>query len=149
MKKTTAMFIGHRDIHEENETAIRDYIITLINSGITDFLCGGMGNFDWMCARMVYELKKEYKYIRCFLVIPYLTFNIKERIYFDDVIYPEGLEKYHFKSAIIARNKYMIENSSHAVCFVSYTFGGAIQTYKKAVKKGLIIKNFGSLSASL
>ena len=149
MKNSTAMFIGHRDCYGVNESAIRDYIITLINGGITDFLCGGMGNFDWMCAKMVYDLKKEYKYIRCFLVIPYLTFNIKERIYFDDVIYPEGLEKYHFKSAILARNKYMIENSSHAVCFVSYTFGGAIQTYKKAVKEGLIIKNFGSLPASL
>ena len=123
LKKSTAMFIGHNDCHGVNESALRDYIITLINNGIKDFLCGGMGNFDWKCARIVYEMKKEYKDIRCFLVIPYLTFNIQDRRYFDDVIYPEGLEKYHFKAAIPARNKYMVDNSSHAICYVSYTFG--------------------------
>ena len=107
-----------------------------------------MGSFDWMCARIVYKLKKQYPQVRSFLVIPYLTFNVLDREYFDDVIYPEGFEKYHFKAAIPARNKYMIENSAYAVCYVDHGWCGAAQTYAKAIKKGLVIKNFGSYTPS-
>ena len=148
MRDKTATFIGHKDCYGVQEEAVRSYIIELIESGVTEFLCGGMGSFDWMCARIVYKLKKQYPQVRSFLVIPYLTFNVLDREYFDDVIYPEGFEKYHFKAAIPALNKYMIENSAYAVCYVDHGWGGAAQTYAKAIKKGLVIKNFGSYTPS-
>lgn len=147
MKKgISATFIGHRDCYGINEDEVRSYIVELIDSGVTDFLCGGMGSFDWMCARIVYHLKKAYSHIRCYLVIPYLTFNILNKEYFDDILYPEGLEKCHFKAAIPMRNKYMIENASYAICYITHDWGGAAQTYKKAIKAGLFIKNFGDLA---
>ena len=133
MRDKTATFIGHKDCYGVQEEVVRSYIIELIESGVTEFLCGGMGSFDWMCARIVYKLKKQYPQVRSFLVIPYLTFNVLDREYFDDVIYPEGFEKYHFKAAIPARNKYMIENSAYAVCYVDHGWGGAAQTYAKAI----------------
>ena len=96
MRDKTATFIGHKDCYGVQEEVVRSYIIELIESGVTEFLCGGMGSFDWMCARIVYKLKKQYPQVRSFLVIPYLTFNVLDREYFDDLIYPEGFEKYHF-----------------------------------------------------
>lgn len=143
MGNKTATFIGHRDCYSVNEDEVRSYIVELISCGVTDYLCGGMGSFDWMCARIVNKLKKEYPQIRCFLVIPYLTFNVLNSEYFDDIIYPEGLENYHFKAAIPKRNEYMIEHSSHAICYITHDWGGAAQTYQKAVKQGLVLKNFG------
>ena len=142
-KEQTATFIGHKECYGVSSDQVREEIIKLIENGVTDFLSGGMGSFDWMCARIIFELKKAYPHIHNYLVIPYLTFNILEEKYFDSIIYPEGFEKYHFKSAIPARNKYLVDNSAYAICYVTHGWGGAAQTFEKAVKKGLTIINLG------
>lgn len=118
-KEQTATFIGHKECHLVRAENVKKEIEKLIASGVTDFLNGGMGGFDWMCARVVFDLKKSYPQIRSYHVIPYLTFNITERKYFDDIIYPEGFEKYHFKAAIPARNRYLVDNSAYALCYVT------------------------------
>ena len=142
-KEQTATFIGHKECYGVSSEKVREEIIKLIENGVTDFLSGGMGSFDWMCARIIFELKKAYPHIHNYLVIPYLTFNILEEKYFDSIIYPEGFEKYHFKSAIPARNKYLVDNSAYAICYVTHGWGGAAQTFEKAVKKGLTVINLG------
>lgn len=142
-KEQTATFIGHKECYGVSCEKVREEIIKLIENGVTDFLSGGMGSFDWMCARIVFELKKNYPHIHNYLVIPYLTFTILEEKYFDSIIYPEGFEKYHFKSAIPARNKYLVDNSAYAICYVTHGWGGAAQTFEKAVKKGLTVINLG------
>lgn len=144
-KETTATFIGHSECYGVDTETVKVEIIKLIEAGVDEFLCGGMGQFDWMCAHIVYNLKKQYPHIRSYLIIPYLTFTVSSREYFDDVVYLEGFEKYHFKAAIPARNKYLIENSSYALCYVTHTWGGAHQTYEKAVKKGLQTMNLGKM----
>ena len=111
-KEQTATFIGHKECLLVRAENVQKEIEKLIAAGVTDFLSGGMGGFDWMCARVVYELKQRYPQIRNFLVIPYLTINITEPEYFDDIIYPEGFEKYHFKAAIPARNRYLVDNAA-------------------------------------
>ena len=142
-KDRTATFIGHSECYGIDEGQVRREISKLIKNGVTDFISGGMGNFDWMCARIVFDLKKKYPQIRNYLVIPYLSFNIREPKYFDSVVYPEGFEKYHFKAAILARNRYLIDNSSYAICYVTHGWGGAAQTLERAKKKGLAIINLG------
>ena len=77
-------------------------------------------------------------------MIPYLTFAIFDKDIFDEIIYPEGFEKYHFKAAIPARNKYMVENSSIAICYVNHGWGGAAKTYERAIKKKLNVINLGT-----
>lgn len=94
-----------------------------------------------MAASAVYKLKETYPYIKNILVIPYLSFKIFEKNYFDEIIYPEGFEKYSYKAAIPERNKYMVNISDAAICFVSHSWGGAAKTYEYAVKKKLEINN--------
>lgn len=142
-RETTATFIGHKECYGVKSEDVRAEITKLIEAGVTDFMSGGMGSFDWMCARTVYELKKTYPQIHNYLVIPYLTFNISEEKYFDSIVYPEGFEKYHFKAAIPARNKYLVDNSAYALCYVTHSWGGAAQTYERAIKKGLTVINLG------
>lgn len=120
----------------------------LILSGYTRFLSGGMGRFDWLCARLVYQFKEYHPHIENILVIPYLTFAIREPKYFDVILYPEGFEKYHFKAAIPNRNRYLIEHSSTAICYVDHDWGGAAKTYEKAEKAGVQLINLGRLSRS-
>lgn len=57
-KDKTATFIGHKECYGVRAVEVQREIEKLIGSGVTDFLNGGMGGFDWMCARVVYELKK-------------------------------------------------------------------------------------------
>ena len=70
-KEQTATFIGHKECYGVSSEQVREEIIKLIENGVTDFLSGGMGSFDWMCARIVFELKKTYPHIHNYLVIPY------------------------------------------------------------------------------
>lgn len=142
-KGVSATFIGHNECFGLDSSQVRSEIIKLIEAGVTDFYSGGMGGFDRMCAHIVYELKKDYPQIHNYLVIPYLSFSIFEKEYFDSIIYPEEFEKYHFKAAIPARNKYLIDNAQYALCYITHGWGGAAQTYEKAKKKGLIVVNLG------
>ena len=141
--ETTATFIGHNECFEISKEKVKNAIQTLIKQGVTDFLCGGQGGFDRLCGRCVYELKKEYPHINNYLVIPYLSFHVFDKAIFDSIIYPDDFEKYHFKAAIPARNKYMVDNSSYAICYVTHSWGGAAKTYNQAVKKKLQIINLG------
>lgn len=75
----TVTFIGHSDCYSVKYQELENVIRCLIEDGATEFLSGGMGSFDWMAARAVYTLKKEYPHIQNNLVIPYLTFNIQEK----------------------------------------------------------------------
>lgn len=139
-----AVFIGHGECYGVSEKDVRNAIVSVINDGVTEFLSGGMGSFDWMCARQVDLLRSEYPTIKNHLVIPYLTFNPTTTKYFDEIIYPEGFEKYHFKAAIPARNRYMVDNAQYAICYINHTWGGAYKTYSRAEKKNLIIINLGN-----
>lgn len=145
----TVTFIGHSDCYSVKYQELENVIRRLIEDGATEFFSGGMGSFDWMAARAVYTLKKEYPHIQNNLVIPYLTFNIQEKKYFDNIIYPEDFEKYHFKAAIPARNRYMVDHAQIAVCYVTHDWGGAAKTYTRAIKKRLEVINLGVKSISL
>ena len=112
--ETTATFIGHNECFGLSAEKLKNTIRELIKKGVTDFLSGGQGGFDRLCGRCVYELKKEFPHINNYLVIPYLSFNVYDKELFDSIIYPDGFEKYNFKSAIPARNRYMVDNSGYA-----------------------------------
>ena len=113
---------------------------------VSERVHGCLGNFDWMCARLTYELKQKYPNIRCDLIIPYLTFRVLEPKYFDSIVYPEGFEKYHFKAAIVARNRYLVDQSAYALCYVTHNWGGAATTYAYACRKGLSAINLGKFN---
>ncbi len=135
----SVVFIGHNECWNINMDSLRNAIINLIEDGAVNFLSGGMGNFDWITARIVYELKDTYPNIKNILVIPYLTFKIRNKNIFDEILFPENFEKYHFKAAIIKRNRYMVDNSQCAVCYVKHSWGGAAKTYDYAKKCHLSI----------
>lgn len=141
MKEKTAVFIGHNDITGLNTKLLEQTIIDLIQKEITTFISGGMGGFDRTAAKMIYDLKKYYPQIKNYLIIPYLNFNIFDRSLFDEIIFPEKLEIIPHKAAIIVRNRYMIEISGTAICFVQYKVGGAAKSFDYAEKQGLNLIN--------
>lgn len=137
----TALFIGHSDCFGLSNKELRKVIITCIENGVSRFISGGQGSFDRIAAAEVFNLKSTYPHIKNILVIPYLSFNVFERRYFDEIVYPDNFEKYPFKVAIPERNKYMVNISDVAICFIHHGWGGAAKTYEYAIKKKLEIYN--------
>ncbi|MBQ6945125.1 MAG: DUF1273 family protein [Ruminococcus sp.] len=146
MKNKTVVFIGHNDCTGLETGKLKSEIIKSIENGAINFISGGMGEYDRICARLVYEIKIEYPNIKNLLVIPYLNFNIFEKRYFDEIIFPEELEYVPKKASIIKRNQYMVDKSSYAICYVNYSYGGAAKTFQYANKKNVEIINLGKLN---
>ena len=140
----TVVFIGHGRVYRLDDDKLKAVIKTAIDNGAELFLNGGMGDFDYICARIVKSLQKDYPHVKSELVIPYLTFKPRSMDCFDSSVYPDGFEKYHFKAAIGARNKWMVNQSQLAICYVDHDWGGAVETFRYAVKKNLEIINLGS-----
>lgn len=106
MKNKTATFIGHRDCFGISSDLVKSFIERLLEQGVTDFLNGGMGSFDWLCARAVYELKiSSHPEIRNYLVIPYLSFSIREKsiltIYFTPRDSKNTISNQRYQRAIV------------------------------------------------
>ena len=140
----TAVFIGHNECYGVSTQQVEQVIIDHIQKGVTVFMSGGQGGFDRLCAGCVHRLKKQYPDIINCLVIPYLTFTVFDKDIFDNIIYPDGFEKYHFKAAIPARNRYMVDNAAFAICYVTHGWGSAAKTYERAIKKKLNVINLGT-----
>lgn len=142
VREKTVTFIGHSICDSVDAEKLERDIETLIRRGFDRFLCGGMGAFDSKCAFLVRKLQGRYPHVRSCLVLPYLTFSYVREDY-DETMYPEGLERYHFKAAIFARNRYMVSHSRIAICYVNHSWGGAAKTYAYVKKQGLHIINLG------
>ena len=142
-KERTAVFIGHSNC-PLSAKAVIPYIEQVILNGVDTFLNGGQGSFDCVCARAVHQLKAKYPKIKIVLVIPYHNFRIPDETLFDYIINSNtsNSESYMgYKTAIPKRNRYMVENSSAAICYVNHISGGAYKTYQLAEKKKLRIIN--------
>ena len=140
-KKKTALFIGNRDCYQVKEADIEQAIITAIENGIKIFLNGGQGYFDKTCAVIVHRLKKRFPHIKNTLVIPYRDFKVFNDSLFDEIVYPfevHTFSYYTYKSGSPKRNRWAVDHSSVAICFV-YRSGGAEKTLEYAKKQNLKI----------
>ena len=57
-KEEAVNFIGHKECYCVRAENVRYEIENLIGFGVTDFLNGSIGGSDWMCARVIYDLKR-------------------------------------------------------------------------------------------
>lgn len=143
-KNKTALFIGHRDCHELSVADIVPFIEEATSYGVTDFLNGGQGLFDQLCAKAVNTLKKQYPYIKLHLIAPYSSLKVVDDSLYDNktLFAPEWyIEKIGYKRAIPQRNEWMIENASTAICYVKHPSTGSYKTMQKAQTKGLKVIN--------
>ena len=140
-KEKTALFIGNRDCCQVKEADIEQAIIEAIKDGIEIFLNGGQGYFDKTCAVVVHRIKKRYPHIKSILVIPYRGFKIFNDGLFDEILYPfeeHTFSYYTYKSGSPKRNRWTVDHSSVAICYVNRS-GGASKTLDYAKRQNLII----------
>lgn len=67
------VFFGHKDADSSISPRLREAIIKLIlEQGITNFLVGNNGKFDYIVYKALKDIKQEYPYITYSVVLAYL-----------------------------------------------------------------------------
>ncbi len=132
-------FIGHGkiDITADLQEKIKNTITENIFPATT-FYCGGYGNFDNACAKIVHQLKAIYPHIQSYYVTPYIDapqLEVAKTVgWYDGIIYPP-LENIPLRLAIVKRNEYMIDKADLIISFVTHSWGGAATALAYATKK--------------
>ena len=144
MQGKVCCFFGHRDAPD-----------TLVDDLYTTFLVGGHGNFDFLAAQTVRQLRMVYPHIRLVLVAAYASALCSPRVReggFDEAFVPDTLAKVPFKAAIVCRNRWMAEQTDFVIAYVIRAEGGAYTAVEHARKKGKKsacyskIKRYGTFS---
>lgn len=133
-------FFGHRDYPYENfEGQIRDSLIDLIeNYEVKEFYCGARGDFDWLCAKIVYKLKAQYPFIKCICVWSYMPQKNERHPYFDGSVYLLE-KKVPSLYAISETNRRLVDKVEYIISGVMHTWGGAWAAVERGIKKGKTI----------
>lgn len=136
MKKACCGF-GHRNVFENISDKLDQAIESAIQQGCEIFYTGAMGDFDSLFSSAVRRAKKTYPHIKLICVKPYFTNDINtNRDYYtalyDDIIIPDELAGIHYKAAIKARNRWMIDNSDIVIIHTIRNYGGAYEALKYA-----------------
>ena len=153
MKTRTVCFTGHRKIPPKRMTSLarrlKTEIIELIDKGYLFFETGGALGFDTLAAQTVLDLKVDYPQIKLILVLPCLsqadswdsedkdTYEyIKDNA--DKVIYTS---REYTRGCMHKRNRYLVDNSSACICYLTEKTGGTAYTVEYANSKGLFVIN--------
>lgn len=154
LKAKRCFFAGHSRISEKESVMkrLREVATELIEKeNVTEFWVGNRGDFDLSSASVIRELKELYPHINLELIIPYLTQEIitnKVRYNgrYDSIFLADIPETTPRRFRILKANQYMADNSNFLICYINYTFGGAVKTAEYAKrKKHIKVINLGEL----
>ena len=133
-------FFGHRDapdaLADDLYTAAQEMVLL---EGVTTFLVGGHGNFDFLAAQTVRRLRMVYPHIRLVLVAAYASALRSPRVKeggFDDAFVPDTLAKVPYKAAIVCRTRWMAQQPDFVNAFVIRSECGSYTAVEYARKKG-------------
>ncbi len=109
-------------------------------------MTGGHGEYDRIFGMAVRKAKLSYPQISLELIRPYYSndWNAHKEYYtalYDSIVVPDGLDGLHYKTAITARNKWMVDRADVIIGYVNRDFGGAYTAMRYAKGKPIEIIN--------
>lgn len=152
-------FTGHRNIKcsiTQLKTTLYAELEKAINQGTSDFYAGGALGFDTIAAKVVLQLRKNYRHIRLHLVLPCLPqeqcslWSQEDRDLFDSIMTAadtvEYISEHMTKDCMKGRNKKLIEYADKCYCYYNpkRSRSGTGQTVRMAQRKGIAIINLYS-----
>lgn len=152
-KEISCCFTGHRYIKPEHKNQILKNLPSLIKEltekGVTDFITGGALGFDTLAALTVLSAKKSLPNIRLILALPCREqtrgWHKKDIVVYneiltlaDEIIY---VSEEYTNGCMLKRNRFMADNSSHCVFYMSSPRGGTAYTVKYALENNLEMHN--------
>ena len=150
MNVFTVSLFGHRRIDDLRK--LENRLIPILRELIqgeryVNFLIGRNGEFDEYAASLIKRVQREVWGENCdlTLVLPYTVADMKYYgAYYDCVVIPEELWSVHPKSAITAKNRWMIERSELVIVYLERNRGGAYAAMKYAERLHRRVVNLGS-----
>lgn len=145
--ENSCCFTGHRIIRTEHRDKLNENLCLIIedlyNTGVYRFLCGGALGFDTVAAKAVISMKSKFPAIKLILALPCheqekswskssiieyeaIKSSADEVIYISDKYYDGCMQK---------RNRFMVDNSTHCVFYLTSVRGGTGYTVKYALEK--------------
>ncbi|WP_316630405.1 SLOG family protein [uncultured Ruminococcus sp.] len=139
---------GHREVFENISGQVEEAVLMAIKDGCELFYTGAMGEFDSLFSSVVRRAKKTYPHIKLICVKPYMTNDINtDRGYYaamyDDVIIPDELVGIHYKAAIKARNRWIVDHSDMVIVYTIREHGGAYEAKRYAERRSKHIIKIG------
>ena len=152
IKEQTCCFTGHREITLPVETIkynLEKQLKRLISSSVIYYGAGGALGFDTIAALTVIKLRQIYPHLKLIMVLPckeqtkgwnsndieiynYILNQADKVVYTSENYYPGCMHK---------RNRHLVNNSSHCICYLEKNTGGTAYTVNYAKEKGLTIYN--------
>ena len=150
MQIYTVCFFGHRELYDLQKT--EEKLTPIVRKPIRTqpyvvFFVGRNGEFDRCVASVIKRVQKETggDNSELTLVLPYPVADIEYyQKYYDGIIIPECVSGVYPKSAITARNRWMVEQSELVIVNVERNNGGAYTAMKYAEKLNKKIINLCS-----
>lgn len=136
----TCAFFGHAQLPADPTLSARleQAVEQAARAGATEFLVGGMGEFDRRAAGAVCRVRARQSGLRLHLVIPYRTKKLNDAATlapYDSIVYPEEVWGVHPRYAIDRRNRWMVRQAGLVIAFVDHRWGGAWQAYSYAKRR--------------
>ena len=141
MDDKTCFFIGHKDAPEMLRPMLAEAVERHITQyGVTEFVVGHYGRFDYMAAGAVRKAKERHPEVTLTLLLPYYppSFDTSD---FDRTYYPAGLENVPKPFAIVRANEHMIRCSDYLICYNRGEIGKTrdfAELARRREKRGLI-----------
>ena len=144
MNGKSCFFIGHRETPDNVSPLLQEAVNKHIeDDGVTEFIVGHYGNFDYLAAKAVIAAKRLHPEIVLSLLIPYHPAErpIKKPKAFDNTYYPPGMEYVPRKLAIVRANRYMVDHVDFLIAYAWHPASNArelVEYAEKKVGKGII-----------
>ena len=141
-------FFGHRECPDSIKAQLRAALIDLVtNHDMDTFYVGNQGRFDAIVRSVLRELKEEYPQINYAVVLAYMPGKHTEYDYYSDTMLPEGIEAVQPRYAISWRNNWMLQQSDYVVTYITHTWGGAYQFYRRSVRANKVVINLQTVDS--
>ena len=153
MRNQTICFTGHRTLPAAKLPALRqrlkEVLTDYIAQGYCQFNAGGALGFDTLAAQTVLELKQTYPQIRLLLALPCTSqaygWSIAEKAEYeriraaaDQVVYT-SID--YTRGCMYRRNRYLVDNSSLCLCYLTRFKGGTAYTVRYAMDNDVPVVN--------
>ena len=118
----SCFLFGHSDAPQDIQSAIETAVERqYLNHGIRQYYVGAYGSFDRLAASALKAVKKRYRDISLYLLLPYHPAErpVETPEGFDGTFYPP-LENTPRRYAIVRANRYMIGTCDSVICYVNH-----------------------------
>ena len=153
MKRITACFTGHREIPPNEISTVserlKSVLVDIIANGYRRFIAGGALGFDTLAAQTVLGLKEEHPDIELHLALPYpdqaKSWSEADVAEYERIKSAAGsvvyVSDHYFRGCMQKRNRYLVDQSSLCICYLTSQTGGTAYTVKYAEKSGITVLN--------